>query len=178
MTITARRIRSSEADELAEWLAADEWPFHGTPRPDLATARRWVVEERRFDGEQDRSWWLVERGERVGLLALHELGDLTPVFDLRLRTSDRGRGLGRLALRALAALAFDECGKSRVEAHVRADNVAMRRCLRAAGWVKEAHHRRAWPDAEGAMHDCVTYALLRSDWESGTTTPVPFDEEP
>ena len=168
------RVKQDELDELASFLASDEWPFHGNPRPDLETARRWVREPERFLGESARSWWIVEDGARAGVVALQELADPTPIFDLRLTTASRGRGIGRRAIRLLAERLFEETDRARVEAHVRADNVAMRRCIASAGpWVQEAHHRRAWPDAEGRMHDCVTYALLRDDHESGRPTPIP-----
>lgn len=172
-------VRDDELEQLAVFLASDEWPFHGNPRPDEDTARRQVLEERRFTGPGARAWWIVEDGERVGVVALQELEDPTPVFDLRLAAAARGRGLGRRAVALLAERLFTETDKPRLEAHVRADNEAMRRCLAAAGpWVQEAHHRQAWPDAAGVMHDCVTYGLLRRDWETGRPTPVPPLDDP
>lgn len=48
----------------------------------------------------------------------------------------------------------------------------MRRVLERCGYAKEAHYRRAWPGAGGAVHDGIGYAVLRGDWESGTVTPV------
>lgn len=160
-----------EAPALAAWLASDEWPFHGTRRPTVEKAAGWIA-----DGLYTPSFWLRERpgADPVGVVALRELEDPTPVFDLRLRSSARGRGLGRAALGWLARHVFETLGQhDRIEAHTRADNAAMRRTLRACRWVQEAHHRRCWPDAEGGRHDAVTYALLKDDWRSGTTTPVP-----
>lgn len=160
-----------EAPALAAWLANDEWPFHGTRRPTVETAAGWIA-----DGLYTPSFWLRETpgGEPVGVVALRELEDPTPVFDLRLLSRARGRGLGRAALGWIARWVFEIRGEhDRLEAHTRADNAAMRRTLRACGWVQEAHHRQAWPAAEGRAHDAVTYALLKADWRSGTTTPVP-----
>ena len=54
----------------------------------------------------------------------------------------------------------------------------MRRAFRRAGWVKEAHYREGWPVAGGQPLASVAYAILRSDVQSGTTTPVPWDDEP
>ena len=65
----------------------------------------------------------------------------------------------------------------RGEAQTRRDNVAMRTVLRRCGYVKEAHYRRGWPDQDGVVHDGIGYALLREDWERGTTTPVDWDGE-
>ena len=62
-----------------------------------------------------------------------------------------------------------------VEAQTRRDNLAIRAVLRRCGYVKEAHYRRAWPDQHGTVHDGIGYALLRQDWERGTTTPVDWD---
>ncbi len=107
------------------------------------------------------------------MVAFRELEDPTPVFDLRILSGARGRGLGRAALAWIARWVFETQRHARIEAHTRADNAAMRRALRACRWVQEAHHRRCWPDAEGGFHDAVTYALLRDDWRSGTSTPVP-----
>jgi len=46
------------------------------------------------------------------------------------------------------------------------------------GFVKEAHYRRGWPTHDGRLLDAVGYALLRTDWRDGTTTPVDWNDEP
>lgn len=171
-----------ERDAVIAFLTSDVWPFHGRPRvtPEQAAA---VVDEGSYGGPAaagaNEAFWIQLDGERVGLVTLRELDDPTPVFDLRVRRDARGRGVGRAAVRWLAEHVFTKTDKLRLEGHTRADNVAMRRVLRACGWVKEAHHRRAWPDmVAGTWHDAVTYTVLEDDWSSGTTTPVPFDQEP
>jgi RimJ/RimL family protein N-acetyltransferase len=52
----------------------------------------------------------------------------------------------------------------------------MRIVLRRNGYVKEAHYRQAWPGQDGSRHDGIGYAIHRSDWRSGTTTPVHWDD--
>jgi RimJ/RimL family protein N-acetyltransferase len=143
-----------------------------TPTPTVV--RAWI-DEGRFDLPDAAGHWIEVDGERAGLVVLRELGDMTPTFDLRLRAAFRGRGLGRAALRWLAEHVFATSDKPRLEGHTRADNLAMRAAFRAAGWVQEAHYRRAWPDEARRLHDAVAYAILRDDWASGTTTPVPWD---
>lgn len=169
--------QEADASGLVEWLTSEVWPFHGSSRPTADKVRSWI-EEGSFTGEENRTLWIhTADEERVGLLVLHELTDLTPVFDLRLKSSARGRGLGGAALAWLACYVFTECDKHRLEGHTRVDNVAMRRTFRACGWVKEAHYRQAWPDDQGRYHDAVTYAILRDDWKRGTSTPVDWDSE-
>ena len=170
-------IESEHHDDLLSWLTSDTWPFHGTRNPSEEKVGKWIADGQ-FGSDDDRGFWILESSDRVGIVVLHELTDPTPVFDLRLSTAARGRGLGRSVLGWLAEHVFTRCGKHRLEGHTRVDNRAMRRAFRAAGWVKEAHHRRAWPDEEGEFHDAITYALLKEDWERGTTTPVPWNDEP
>ena len=64
---------------------------------------------------------------------------------------------------------------SRIEGYTREDNAAMRGVFSQCGYVKEAHHRQSWPDADGEMHDSVGYAILRCDWESGRSTLVRWE---
>ena len=110
---------------------------------------------------------------------LEDLDDDTPLFDLRLAEDVRGQGLGAPVLRALTRETFRRYPHvQRFEGVTRWDNVAMRRTFRRAGWVKEAHYRSAWPVPGGEPVDTIGYAMLRRDLEQGTTTPVPWDEEP
>lgn len=52
----------------------------------------------------------------------------------------------------------------------------MREVFLRCGYVKEAHYRQAWPG--DVPHDAVGYAVLRSDWSTGTVTPPNFADEP
>jgi RimJ/RimL family protein N-acetyltransferase len=54
----------------------------------------------------------------------------------------------------------------------------MRRVFRNCGCVKEAHYRQAWPASGERFYDAVGYAILRTDWLSGTATPPEWDDEP
>jgi RimJ/RimL family protein N-acetyltransferase len=112
---------------------------------------------------------------------IDDLGDIpsggNPVFDLRFAEAHRGRRLGVPVLRGLTELVFARWPDvSRFEGHTREDNLAMRATFRRAGWVKEAYHRDGWTvDGAGRLAS-VGYAVLRRDWESGTTTPVVWDD--
>ena len=47
-----------------------------------------------FDGDHDRTYWIVVDGARSGMIHVEDLGDGNPLFDLRLRSDHRGQGLG------------------------------------------------------------------------------------
>jgi RimJ/RimL family protein N-acetyltransferase len=172
-------IGGSEAETaaLAELLSGDEWPFHGTSRPSREAVEGWLTAGR-FTGSGVRSFWIRladEDTEAVGVVTLRDLADPTAVFDLRLRSAYRGRGLGTAAVRWLTDYLFTEFPEmTRIEGHTRRDNLAMQRVLERCGYVREAHHRQAWPSSDGTVHDSFGYAVIRPDWLSGEITPVEF----
>ena len=78
-----------------------------------------------------------------------------------LRRDHRGRGLGGSAQAELVRLLLAHTAVHRVEASTDVE-LAEQRALEKAGFVREGVARGAqWRD--GAFHDLVTYAVLRSD---------------
>ena len=169
----------AELDALAAWLCAQPWPFHvGTHlTPEMVQQRH---AEGGYVSAEVQSFWIVDaNGARVGLLRIEDLLDETPMFDLRVAAAARGRGIGTAALRWLADHVFTTLpAVERIEGQTREDNLAMRRVFRRCGWVKEAHYREAWPGPYGARYASIGYGLLKADWQAGTRTPVPWDDEP
>ncbi|MGW6845746.1 GNAT family N-acetyltransferase [Streptomyces sp. NPDC054958] len=181
MDISYQRLVASDADLLADFLVNGAWPFHGP-----AALNRDTIRQRVFDGfyDGDESWtfWIVEGGEKVGLIRLFDLADVpeggTPLFDLRVDSAYRGRGLGGQALAWLTGYLFTEFPDlQRIEGTTRMDNRAMRRTFLSSGYAKEAHYRDAWPGEQGHVHDAVGYAILRRDWLSGATTLPEWNDE-
>jgi RimJ/RimL family protein N-acetyltransferase len=176
-------ISDSAADTaaLAEFLSADEWPFHGTSRASRETVEGWLAAGR-FTGSGVRSFWILAGNgddalaladKAVGIVTLRDLADPTAVFDLRLRSAYRGRGFGTAAVGWLTDYLFTEFPEmTRIEGHTRRDNVAMQRVMERCGYVREAHHRQAWPSSDGNVYDSFGYAIIRPDWLSGEITPV------
>lgn len=162
-----------DAESLVELLVGNGWPFHSGPPLDRENALQRAADA---NGDESEGHWIVLDGERVGFVRLFDLDDDTPLFDLRLAETARGRGIGGHAVTWLNRHLFT--GRphvTRIEATTRVDNHAMRAVLRRCGYVKEAHYRDGWPDADGTVHDAVGYAVLRRDWLTGTVTPVPAD---
>lgn len=174
VTLAPLDARGADRDALVAFLSGNEFPFHGTPRPtrDEVEAR---IAAGAYDPPDRLAWWLVEpaRGT-VGVVVVSDLDDDGPLLDLRLAEAHRGAGLAAPALRAVADAVFGSRPRvQRLEGSTREDHVAMRRAFARAGFVQESHHRQACPGPDGTVHASTGYALLRSDWLTGTTTPVP-----
>lgn len=83
--------------------------------------------------------------------------------------SDRGKGYGTAAVKALAMRLFDDEGARRLEAGTAHDNAAMRAVLERVGFLHEGILRGWYPsdDAEGI--DCVMYGMTKHDYDEVKT---------
>lgn len=167
----------TDRQELLAFLTSEEFPFHVRRRISAADAASAVDSGAYRDDEHDTSWLDHDDLGRIGLVRLEDLADPVPLFDLRLAGRFRDRGLGVPALRAVTDHVFTTMPAiTRFEGQTREDNTAMRRVFVRAGWVQEAHYREAWPVDGGPAVGSVGYGVLRRDWETGETTPVPWDD--
>lgn len=176
--LAVRRVGSGEgAEALADFLTADEWPFHagGRPTPAQVLDR---VRSGYYDGPGIETFLFADGPDVVAALRLTDLQDDTAMVDLRVTRPRRSRGVGADVLTWATGHVF-VTGEHvhRIEATTRHDNLAMRRVLRRCGYVKESHYRASWPDSEGRLLDGVGYAILRGDWRTGRTTEVRWDDE-
>ena len=180
MTVTLVRLDLAGPDReaLVALLSENAWPFHLDPRPTRRQAEE-AVDAGAWGDEDHAAYWIDDDAHgRVGVVRLEDLTDPTPLFDLRVAEPFRGRGLGAEILTSLTRLVFETMpAVDRFEGQTREDNLPMLRTFRRAGWVKEAHYRRGWPVEGGEPLASVAYAILRQDWEDGTVTPVPWEDD-
>ena len=172
----------ADQDRLVTFLTSEEWPFHVNSRLSQDKVLG-MIKEGTFNGSNHESFWILDESKKeIGFIRLFDLEDVDggyPLFDLRIRAEYRGRGLGKSAVQWLTPYLFEKHPKlERIVGTTRADNSAMRKVFRSSGYVKEGHYRRDWSSSNGACFDTVKYGILREDWASGTTTPVPWNDEP
>lgn len=163
-----------DTELLVAWLTTDTWPYHGNPTLSEDQIRTALADH---DPEEKTisAWVTLDGAVRIGRIVIEDLNDLTAVASFRIRTAYRGRGIGLQMVRWAADRVFrDFANVQRLEGQTRVDNYAMQRVFRRAGWQPEAYYRRSWPDPSGTLHDGIGYAILRPDWETGVTTPVPW----
>ena len=172
-----RLYQETESDKLEIFLTTENWPFHGSENPTMEKVKKWISDGD-FTGEDNRTFWiyLMNNPVPIGIVFLHELTDYTPIFDLRVLSKVRNKGIGKKVLKWLTRYVFTETDKHRIEGHTRVDNIPMQKVFKSCGWVKEAYYRQAWPDSNKQFYDAVTYAILKSDWETGKITTIDWSD--
>lgn len=167
MALTFEPVDTTEADAVVAFLTSNDWPFHGTPRLSAAQAKAISIAD-----AQTRSYWTRDAGTIVGLVRLLDLDDVddgSPLFDLRIASEHRSRGLGTAAVRWLSEHLFVEYPSlHRIEATTRDDNVAMIAVLDRCGYRREGLLREAWKSQDGSRHDTLIYGLLRREWSDSS----------
>lgn len=159
--------------EIVTFLCSESWEYHSTPNPDSTLIHK-NISEGYYNSSEVKSFFVKnESGVSIGFIRLFDLGDSTPLFDIRIAKSQRGKGFGESVLNTLIEYVFKNFKNiSRIEGYTREDNHAMISLFRKCKFVKEAHHRKSWEQNTGEIFDSVGYCILKEDWLSGNTTPV------
>ncbi|ASN39388.1 GNAT family N-acetyltransferase [Arthrobacter sp. 7749] len=177
MSITFVPMTPADTDDLLDFLTSNRFPFHVRAAPQAANIRT-KIDDGHFWNDDRQGYWVHADEQRIGMAALEDLqeGD-SPLFDLRLDESQRGKGLGVQVLRALCDMVFQAMPRTlRFEGQTREDNIAMRKTFLRAGFLKEAHYRLGWPTNDGGHIASIAYSILRQDWESGTVTRFEWED--
>lgn len=170
-----------ERERLVSFLLSEPWPFHSSTHLTRDKVNNWIDAGEYSPPNTEAYWVLSPEGEQLGMLRIFDLEDIddgNPLFDLRIKSTYRGKGAGRAALTWMTQYLFHKYpGLNRIEGNTRADNTAMRRVFQACGYIKEGHFRAGWSAEDGSRFDSVHYGIIRRDWETGNTTPVPRNDD-
>lgn len=171
--------RISFPEDTACWvdfLLSENWPFHAG-HPHQSDKEKLMLAHAHNTPEEEYFWIVSPAHEKVGyfkLFDLDDIGDGHPLFDLRIASAHRGKGIGEIAVNWLSDYLFESWPELKyIQGTTRDDNIAMRKVFLRCRYVKEGHIRKGWDD----HHDTILYGLLREDWESGMITPVNWDDE-
>ena len=106
---------------------------------------------------------------RAGLFNVDNLARQAEV-GLSLLPEHQGKGYGQDVLRVLLGYAFRSRNLRRIHLQTLSSNAAALRAYLAVGFVEEARLREhAW--VEGEYEDVVLMGVLRSEWNSQTSSP-------
>lgn len=165
-----KKFIQEDSGDLRNLLLKNEWPFHTEMKPDETEIQK-KIEDAYYDGDGIETYCILLENITVGFVRIYDLQDETPLFDMRISSEMRGKGIGKEALKWLKDFIFKNYPQiRRIEGYTRVDNLAMRRVFEKSGFVKEAQHRQSWPGSEDRYFDAVGYAMLRCDWENNTLT--------
>jgi len=173
-------VAPDERDALIAFIAADTYPYNGTPQPTPVQVASWL--DKRLYTE---SFWITrDDGTRIGAMHYSDGGDagnasaIHAEIHIRLHHPYRGQGAGTQAVAWLTDYLFRTYPATRrVEGWTRVDNTPMRRVFRYCGYVKEAHLRDDFAIENGNFMDKVGYGIVREDWRTHTITPVNWHDE-
>jgi len=81
-----------EVDELVDFITSNEWPFHAGEK----STKEQIINffKNGWYGDGRETFWIEKNQAKVGLIIIHDIQDTIPLFDLRIRNNERGRGIG------------------------------------------------------------------------------------
>jgi RimJ/RimL family protein N-acetyltransferase len=114
--------------------------------------------------DRDQSHLIVDEDGPVGFVLLQGLSSPHRNVEIRrIVIADRGRGIGRRALRLVLDRAFGELGAHRVWLDVKPHNERALRAYRAVGFVHEGVLRDALL-TDGAYESLAIMSVLEHEW--------------
>ena len=166
-----------EIDALIEFLTSEAWEFHGNPNPKPEGIRK-NYENHIYASDDCKTFWVIlDQDTKVGYVRIYDLENGTPLFDIRILSKYKGMGIGTSTVNWLTKYIFENyLDKDRLEGYTRQDNYPMRSVFHKCGFVKEAHHRKAWPGKDGKLYDAIGYGITKADWENGQVTLVLWED--
>ncbi|RPI16390.1 MAG: N-acetyltransferase [Ignavibacteriae bacterium] len=181
MNITFNEFILEDKHLLADFMTFDSWNFHLTVNMDRDEVLK-SIEEGFYSNNSTRSFWIKDENEAVGFVRLFDLGkdvddSETPLFDIKIHSKFRNKGIGCKAVKWLVDFVFTNYpNKFRIESFTRIDNTSMRKVLEKCGFVKEAQFRKSWRVLDSENVDTIGYGILKTDWLNNTVTPVEWDK--
>ncbi|MDZ4713720.1 MAG: GNAT family protein [bacterium] len=171
---------SSVKDKIFNFLRSEPWMFYSTPLLSEEYLNE-LMQKGYFEGDNTRSFFIETMNDEIaGMMRLFDLQDIgrgSPMFDIRISSPYRGKGIGSKAMKWITDYVFNTWQiQNRFEGTTRFDNLVMRKLFIKSGFVLEGYYRQAWHGHDGIIHDSLQYSILRSDWISGTPTAINWDE--
>jgi RimJ/RimL family protein N-acetyltransferase len=175
MDIRFKEYKECEIDALVEFLTSDTWRYYGTPNPNPDRIRE-MNNDHYYLSEEAKTIWIILDDIKIGIIRAYELQDSTPVLEIRIHSNYKGKGIGTVAINWITDYIFNTFSHiDRIEGDTRQDNYGMRCVFHKCGYIKEAHHRKAWPCDEG-IFDSIGYAITKDDWANKKVTPFEWND--
>lgn len=104
--------------------------------------------------------------QEIGLFAITGIDSINQSCDFShsIYADHRGKGLGKMSLRAGIDMTFEMFNMRRIETWILGNNQAEAKTVRGIGFQEEGCKRQAVYKC-GELLDCKLYGLLRSEWD-------------
>lgn len=164
--IAFRKVGQADLSDLLE-LKNESW--FGTVQTaclNLADQEKWFE---KMSGDRSCMYFIaidVKKADAIGVFALTGIDYINQSCDFShsIYSSFRGKGLGKMSLRAGIDMAFEMFNMRRIETWILDNNKAEAKSVRNIGFVEEGCKRQAVYKC-GEYLDCRLYGLLRNDWD-------------
>ncbi|MEO8448115.1 MAG: GNAT family protein [bacterium] len=171
---------SAGKEKMFGFLRSEPWTFYSKPILSEECLNE-LLEKGYFESDNARTFFIeTMNAEIAGMMRLFDLKDIgrgSPMFDIRISSVYRGKGIGSKAMKWITDYVFNTWEvQNRFEGTTRFDNFAMRKLFVKSGFVLEGYYRQAWQGSDGINHDSLQYSILRSDWISGIPTVINWDK--
>lgn len=168
MSLNFKKFTKKEKKILIDFLISEEWTFHKDNKLNKKILEKNIQEG--FYTKKDQITFLMEKnGKIIGILRVFDLKneeDEIPMFDLRIKSSERGKGFGKESIKFMIKYIFINYNKIRkIEGTTRNDNLSMRKLFEKSGFKKVAQFRKDWKDKKGKWHDTIGYDFLKKDFK-------------
>lgn|SRR5688572_27576662 len=171
LRVALRGIEAEDYELLRDWQNDAEvayWMDYRTP-----FSLRDIEEDQERARSEGRPFVITYEGKAIGKAGLNQFRWEARVAAMYIYIGDKslwGQGLGRDAIMALLALAFDELGLQRVELTLLAENKRAQKAYESCGFVLEGTLRGRSYRA-GTWHDTSVMSVSRDDYIRVRTEP-------
>ncbi len=155
----------------AHWIAEVDADTSGVRAPAVGFVPEQLRDELEagaWASDDQWAWAVMVDGEPAGFALVTGMSSGDGQMQIRLRATQRGRGVGREVLRQLADHHFaSHAHLQRLVGETHEHNIPMQRAFNAAGFRMEARYRASMAGDDGTLASRWGYALTRQDWETG-----------
>ena len=155
----------------ATWLSEVDRTTAGVRSPAIGWDRDPLIAELdsgAWSSDDQWAWAVLVDGRPAGFALVTGMTSGDGQMQIRLKTAERGQGVGREVLRQLADHHFAAHPHlQRLVGETHEQNIPMQRAFNAAGFRMEARYRDSMAGEDGALASRWGYALTRQDWTVG-----------
>ncbi|HIR52739.1 MAG TPA: GNAT family N-acetyltransferase [Candidatus Onthovicinus excrementipullorum] len=171
-----RRFRREDAGAMFQWASNPEVVRYLSYSPHQSLKESQKILKSWISAYRDPSvynWAIEWNGTVIGNISVVTQDDACHTCHLgwQIDVPYWNQGIMTEAVRAVIDFLFDRVGYDRITSGHDTRNIGSGRVMQKAGMTLEGTFRRCCYQKDGSIGDKNYYAILRSEWENGSTNP-------